>query len=154
MTYIISRRIKREEGEKQMNKLLAFVIALLFVFGTVGNVFAGRVKESGIENTAAPVPEVPGYEDHNFVGWDVDSSNVTGNGEVEFGYSKATNYQLTIYYVRYSEGLEDWVAVANSTSLFIECGTEYDVSNYIPASIDKYYLIEIVGGCFRHYACF
>ena len=54
-------------------------------------------------------------------------------------------YQLMIYYLRYSEVLEDWVAVQTAYTATVTEGDAYDVTALIPGEIDGYVLDHVDG---------
>jgi len=117
-----------------------------FVDGLTNEVIATQEVEEGNAATAPAVPEHEGYE---FIGWDVDFSNITSDLTVTAQYEEVivppAEYQLVIYYLRWSDGLQDWVAAQSAYTTTIIEGEAYDVANQIPETIGEYVLDHVEG---------
>ena len=94
------------------------------------------------ETITAPEYTVP--EGYTFSGW-----NVPANMPAEDITLDATltpiNYTITVQYLRYSDALQDWVALQTAQTITMPYGSLYDVSDMIPETIGEYALVEVIG---------
>ena len=83
------------------------------------------------------VPEYTVPEGYTFSGWTVPETMPAEDITLDAALT-ANQYQVTIYYLRWSDTLEDWVAVQASKTFTVTYGEQYDYNNEIPAEIDGY----------------
>ena len=90
------------------------------------------------------VPEYTVPEGYTFSGW-----NVPANMPAEDITLDATltpiNYTITVQYLRYSDTLQDWIALETAQTITMPYGSLYDVSDMIPETIGEYALVEVIG---------
>ena len=90
------------------------------------------------------VPEYTVPEGYTFSGW-----NVPANMPAEDITLDATltpiNYTITVQYLRYSDTLQDWIALQTAQTITMPYGSLYDVSDMIPETIGEYALVEVIG---------
>ena len=93
---------------------------------------------------AITAPEYTVPEGHTFSGW-----NVPANMPAEDITLDATltpiNYTITVQYLRYSDALQDWVALQTAQTITMPYGSLYDVNDMIPETIGEYALVEVIG---------
>ncbi|MBQ5488090.1 MAG: hypothetical protein IIT70_04485, partial [Clostridia bacterium] len=81
---------------------------------------------------------------YTFAGWDPEIVPVTGDATYTATWNTTVNnYTLTVNYYRYSDALEDWVAVQSPSVTTLPYGSEYTAN--IPNEIDGYVLDHVDG---------
>ncbi len=106
-----------------------------------GELYTTQTYEVGAAVTAPDYTVPTGY---TFSGWNVPETMPDEDITLDATLTPI-NYTITVQYLRYSDALEDWVALQSSQTITMPYGSLYDVNNMIPETIGEYALVEVIG---------
>ena len=93
---------------------------------------------------AITAPEYTVPEGYTFSGWTVPETMPAEDITLDATLTPI-NYTITVQYLRYSDTLQDWIALETAQTITMPYGSLYDVSDMIPETIGEYALVEVIG---------
>lgn len=106
-----------------------------------GEYYTEQEYDFGAAVTAPAYTAPTGY---TFSGWNVPETMPAEDITLDATLTPI-NYTITINYYRYSEVLQDWVALQSPVYITMAYGSLYDVTDRVPETIDGYELDNVVG---------